>query len=309
MTIKSPLHAISTQQFLDKELLDKLCARAKQFAEMPVPDYPKPLQGLTIASMFFEPSTRTRLSFETAAHNLGAHIITSENAGEFSSTKKGETLEDTVMTINAYADGIIMRHPEIGSAERAAKVSRVTIINAGDGAGDHPTQGLLDLCTIDRAKNSPNGLKVALVGDLLYGRTVHSLLQLLALYDVEFYFVAPDSLQIPTKYLSILKKAGRAYKQFDSWDKIISEVDVLYMTRVQKERFKFIEDYQKVKDSFILTLPVVKKMKSDAIIMHPLPRVNEISTEVDSDPRAMYFEEVRNGLYMRMALLEYLFDN
>lgn len=309
MTKPSTLHAISTQQFLDKALLDKLCSRAKDFAETPVGSYPKPLQGLTIASMFFEPSTRTRLSFETAIQNLGGQIITSENAGEYSSTKKGETLEDTVKTINAYADGIVMRHPEIGSAKRAAQVSRVTIVNAGDGAGDHPTQGLLDVFTIVRAKGSADGLKVAMVGDLLYGRTVHSLLQLLSLYKVEFCFIAPKSLQMPQKYLDILDKAGRTYHLLDSWDSVIGEVDVVYMTRVQKERFKFIEDYQAVKDSFILTLPIAQKMKKDAIIMHPLPRVNEISPDVDDDPRAMYFEEVRNGLYMRMALLEYLFDN
>lgn len=302
-------HAISTTQFLDKGLLDRLCKRAAELAAMPLAEYPKPLEHLTIASIFFEPSTRTRLSFETAIQNLGAHLITVENAGESSSGKKGESLEDTIRVINCYADGIIMRHPEIGSAARAAAVSQVPIINAGDGAGDHPTQGLLDTYTIYKAKKSPNGLKIAFVGDLLFGRTVHSLAQLLSLYKVEFVFISPGSLRMPKEYLADLTRKGIKYTELDSWDKVIGDVDVLYMTRVQKERFKLVEDYMAVKDSFILNLPIVKKMKKDAIIMHPLPRVNEIEPAVDADPRAMYFQEVRNGLYMRMALLEHMFDN
>jgi aspartate carbamoyltransferase catalytic subunit len=305
--VKALKHAISTKQFLNKPLIEKLSVRAKEFSEMPLADYPQTLKRLTIATMFFEPSTRTRLSFETAAQNLGAHIISCENANEFSSTKKGETLEDTILTLNAYADGIVLRHPAVGSARRAAKVSKVPVINAGDGAGDHPTQGLLDIYTIIKAKGTPNGLKIAMVGDLLYGRTLHSLLQLLALYKVEFYFIAPDSLQLPVKYRKILDQAKIPYTLLNKWDGVLRKVDVTYMTRVQKERFKFIEDYQAVKDSFILTMPHVKKKKKDAIIMHPLPRVNEIHPDVDADPRAVYFEQVKNGLYMRMALLEYLF--
>jgi aspartate carbamoyltransferase len=302
-------HAISTKQFLDKKLLDKLCKRAAEMAALPLAEYPKPLEHLTIASVFFEPSTRTRLSFETAIQNLGAHLISVENAGESSSGKKGESLEDTIRTINCYADGIVMRHPEIGSAARAAAVSDVPIINAGDGAGDHPTQGLLDVYTIHKNKKSPDGLKIAFVGDLLNGRTVHSLAQLLSLYKVEFVFISPDSLRMPKEYLSDLDNKGIKYTEVSNWEKVIGEVDVLYMTRIQKERFKLIEDYMAVKDSFVLTLPDVKRMKKDAIVMHPLPRVNEIDPAVDKDPRAKYFDEVRNGLYLRMALLEHLFGN
>ncbi len=300
-------HAISVKQFLDKKLLDDLFSRAHEFSKMPLADYPQPLKHLTLATIFYEPSTRTRLSFETAIQNLGAHLISTENAGQFSSAIKGETLEDSIHTISTYADAIVLRHSEAGAAERAASVSRVPIINAGDGTGEHPTQALLDLYTIKQCMGKIDGLKIALVGDLLNGRTIHSLLQLLAIYEVELHLVAPKSLRLPKKYEDILKKNGIKFTTHDSWDDVIESVDVLYMTRVQKERFKLIEDYMDVKDSFILTLPAVQKMKKDAIIMHPLPRVNEIDTAVDANPRAKYFDQVKNGLYLRMALLDYLF--
>jgi aspartate carbamoyltransferase catalytic subunit len=301
-------HITAVKQLADKKLLDTLMKRAGELQAMPLSEYPKPLQDLTICSIFFEPSTRTRLSFETAIQNLGGHLISVENAGDSSSGKKGESLEDTIRTINCYADGIVMRHPEVGSAERAAKVSDVPFINAGDGAGEHPTQAFLDLYTIHKAKGRIDGLKIGLIGDLLNGRTIHSLSQLFALYNIELFLAAPKSLHMPKHYLDIFDKAGVKYTVQDNWDDILGKVDVLYMTRVQKERFKFIEDYQAVKDSFILTLPLVKTMKKDAIIMHPLPRVNEIDTAVDSDPRAHYFTQVRNGLYARMALLENIFS-
>lgn len=302
-------HIISVKQFLDKKLLDDLFARAAEFSTMPLADYPKPLQHLTLATIFYEPSTRTRLSFETAIQNLGAHLISTENAGQFSSAIKGETLEDSILTISTYADAIVLRHPEAGATEKAAGVSRVPIINAGDGVGEHPTQALLDLYTIKQCKGKLDRLKVALVGDLLNGRTIHSLLQLLAIYDIELHLIAPQSLRLPKEYVALLEKNKAKFTVHDSWDDVIGEVDVLYMTRVQKERFKLIEDYMAVKDSFILTLPDVKKMKKDAIIMHPLPRVNEIDTAVDADPRAKYFEQVKNGLYVRMALLDYIFSS
>ncbi len=300
-------HILSVKQFLDKNLLDDLFARADSFAHMPLAEYPQPLQHLTLATIFYEPSTRTRLSFETAVQNLGAHLISTENAGQFSSAIKGETLEDSILIISTYADAIVLRHPEAGAAKRAASVSRVPIINAGDGAGEHPTQALLDLYTIQQCKSKIDGLKIALVGDLLNGRTIHSLLQLLAIYDVELYLISPASLRLPKKYEDLLNKSGVKFTTHDSWEDIIAEIDVLYMTRVQKERFKLIEDYMAVKDSFVLTLPIAQKMKKDAIIMHPLPRVNEINVAVDSDPRAKYFEQVKNGLYVRMALLDYIF--
>jgi len=298
---------ISVQQFKDKQLLQKLFESAAAMQQMPIGEYPKPLKNLTLATVFYEPSTRTRLSFETALQNLGANLITTENAGEFSSAIKGESIEDTIKVINAYADGIVMRHPEAGAAKRAADVSGVPIFNAGDGAGEHPTQALLDMYTIYRNKGTFDGLKIGLVGDLLYGRTVHSLLPLLSLYDVEIFLISPKALELPDKYLEDLKAAGVPYTPLNDWTTVLDQIDVLYMTRVQKERFKLIEDYQKVKDNFILDMPQVKQMKSDAIILHPLPRVNEITTAVDDDPRAQYFQQVRNGLFLRMALLNYVY--
>lgn len=301
-------HIISITQFTDKKLIETLFARAKQFSEMPNSEYPKPLQHMTVASIFYEPSTRTRLSFETAIQNLGANLITVESA-DASSAKKGETLEDTIKMLNGYAEAVVLRHPEVGSAERAAAVSQVPIINGGDGAGEHPTQALLDGYTIYKNKGKLDGLKVGLVGDLLNGRTIHSLSQLLSLYDVELYCIAPESLQMPEKYIELVEKNGAKVHLLNSWDDVLGELDVLYMTRVQKERFKLVEDYMAIKDSFILDAEVMKKFKDTGIVMHPLPRVNEITTDVDDDPRAMYFEQARNGLYMRMALLEMLFSN
>ncbi len=300
-------HVLSVQQFANKALLDKLFASAAKMQALDPTKYPKILKHLTLATVFYEPSTRTRLSFETAIQNLGGQLITTENAAQFSSAIKGETLEDTIKVINAYADGIVLRHPETGAAKRAAAVSGVPIINAGDGIGEHPTQGLLDTYTVQRAKVKIDGLKIGFAGDLLYGRTLHSALQLLALYDVEFYFLSPQSLGLPEKYLKELDKRDVTYRILHDWGKALTEVDVLYMTRVQKERFKSAGDYQEVKDDFILTPTLVKKMKKDAIILHPLPRVNEIPPEIDDDPRAQYFQQVRNGLFLRMALLESIY--
>jgi len=300
-------HVLSVKQFADKDLLHSLFQSAAKFQALPPERYPNPLQHKTLATIFYEPSTRTRLSFETAIQNLGGKLITTENAGEFSSTMKGESLEDTVRAINAYADGIILRHPETGSAERAAKVSEAPIINAGDGASEHPTQALLDVYSIQRAKGKIDGLKIALVGDLLYGRTVHSLIPLLALYDVEFYLIAPDSLQMPKEYLDQLDRQSVPYTLLDSWQDVIGSIDIIYMTRIQKERFKSDEEYRALKDSFILTMKDVKQMKPDAVILHPLPRVNEIAPAVDDDPRARYFEQVKNGLFLRMALLDRIY--
>jgi aspartate carbamoyltransferase catalytic subunit len=300
-------HVVSVSQFLDKKLLGKLFKQAEHLSRLPLAEYPKPLQHLTLATLFFEPSTRTRLSFETAIQNLGGHLLTVEN-GDFSSAKKGESLEDTIKTVNAYADGIIIRHPEIGSAARAAAVSWVPIINAGDGAGDHPTQALLDLFTIQKSQGKVDGLKIGIVGDLKHSRTQHSLINLLSIYDVELFLISPKSLQLPKEQQDFLKKQNVKFHVADNWDKVIDQLDVMYINRVQKERFKFVEDYMAVKDSFILTMKAVSKMKPTAVIMDPLPRVGEIAEEVDDDPRAIYFEQVKNGLYVRMALLQYLFE-
>lgn len=302
-------HVLSVQQFTDKTLLGELFESASKFQGLKPDEYPELLKHKTLATIFYEPSTRTRLSFETAIQNFGGNRLTTENAGEFSSAMKGESLEDTIRVINAYADGIILRHPEAGSADRAAKVSKVPIINAGDGASEHPTQALLDVYSIHRAKGRIDGLKIALVGDLLYGRTVHSLIPLLSLYKVELYLVAPQNLQMPKEYLDELDKHSIPYTLLDSWKDIIGGVDIVYMTRIQKERFESIEDYEAHKDSFVLTMDDVKQMKPDAIILHPLPRVNEIAPEVDNDPRAQYFEQVKNGLFLRMALLDRIYNS
>lgn len=302
-------HVLSVSQFSDTKLLQELFESAAKMQALPLNEYPKPLRNLTLATIFYEPSTRTRLSFETAIQNLGGQLITTENAGDFSSAIKGESLEDTIKVINAYADGIVLRHPEAGSAQRAADISGVPIFNAGDGVGEHPTQALLDTYSMYRSKNDLNGLKIGLVGDLLNGRTVHSLIPLLSNYQVEFFFISPPSLQLPKKYTDDLDAKDIKYTVLNNWNDVLGEVDVLYMTRVQKERFKLIEEYRAVKDDFILTLPLVQQMKDDAIILHPLPRVNEIATDIDADPRAQYFEQVKNGLFLRMALLNYVYSS
>lgn len=296
-------HVLSVKQFADKKLLGELFDSAARFQNLSPDKYPKPLRHKTVATIFYEASTRTRLSFETAIQNLGGQLITTENAGEFSSAIKGESLEDTTRVINAFADGMVLRHHEAGAAARAAAVSNIPIINAGDGIGEHPTQALLDVYSIQRAKGKIDGLKIALVGDLLYGRTVHSLIPLLTLYDIELYLIAPDNLQLPKKYLREIDK----YTVTDNWQDVIDKVDVLYMTRIQKERFKSQKEYLALKDSFILTPKDVKRMKQDAIILHPLPRVNEIDPAIDTDPRAQYFEQVRNGLFLRMSLLDNIY--
>ncbi|MCA9332387.1 aspartate carbamoyltransferase [Candidatus Saccharibacteria bacterium] len=301
--INSLKEIVTIKQFQDKQLLNEIFTLAKNYKELDPGQYPKSLEGKVVATIFYEPSTRTRLSFEAATLRLGGEIISTENAGQFSSAAKGETLEDSIRTLNGYADAIVLRHPEIGAAERAADVSGVPIINAGDGAGEHPTQALLDLFTIIEAKGKVDGLKIGLVGDLLNGRTIHSLIQLLSVYDVELYCIAPDKLQLPKKYIEQLEKDGIECHLFDEWDGAIDKVDVLYVTRVQKERFDSVKEYDAIKDSFILDAMVMKNAKKDTVVMHPLPRVNEINPDVDNDPRAIYFEQAQNGLFVRMALL------
>lgn len=260
------------------------------------------LKGKILTSLFFEPSTRTRFSFESAMERLGGSVISTTGV-TFSSMAKGETLEDTIKTVERYSDVIVIRHPEEGSAQTAAEASQKPVINAGDGPGEHPTQALLDFYTIKKEKGYIDGLKIAMVGDLKHGRTIHSLLILLLQYkDVEFFLVSPKKLKVPSKYLEILKKRGFKVTETDDMDSIISEVDVLYMTRIQKERFKNKKVYGSLKNSFALTNKNLEKAKKNMIIMHPLPRLGEIAVEVDTDERAKYFDQVENGLYVRMAL-------
>lgn len=261
------------------------------------------LHGEILAALFYEPSTRTRLSFETAMQRLGGSVISAEGL-QFSSMYKGETLEDTIKMVDQYADVVAMRHPESGSADRAAAVSTIPFINAGDGANQHPTQGLLDLLTIRKERGTVEGLTVAFCGDLKFGRTVQSLTYLMALYPANrFIYIAPDALKMPEKTLAFLKEKNIPYVETIDLSAGL-DADVLYMTRVQKERFDDPAEYEKLKDSYILTAKHLKG--KDVTVMHPLPRVNEIGTDVDPLPNAAYFREAGNGVLMRMALLALL---
>ncbi len=292
-------HVIESQQF-DRPLLEKLFELASRLETNPT----RYLKGKIMAALFYEPSTRTRFSFESAMLKLGGSIITTENAREFSSAAKGETLEDTIKIINHYADIIVLRHYEEGAAKRAAEVSKIPVINAGDGTGQHPTQALLDIYTIKREKNKIDNIKIALVGDLKNGRTVRSLSYLLAKFDgVEISFVSPPELTIGEDILEYLRKHEVKYGQFDSLDPVLSQVDVLYQTRIQKERFADRAEANKFDGLLRITKETVAKMKPKAIIMHPLPRVDEITTEVDDLPQAVYFKQAYYGLIVRKALL------
>jgi aspartate carbamoyltransferase catalytic subunit len=305
--MNAPRHFISTAQ-ASPEFLETIFAAADQFKQECVSGkYSEPLKHKILASVFYEPSTRTRFSFESAMLRLGGHNLTSESAGQFSSAVKGETIEDSTAVICGYADTLVMRHPEKGSVAKAAAVATIPVINAGDGAGEHPTQALLDLYTIKEELGRLDNFHIAFVGDLLNSRPIHSQLPLLArLPHVRFSFVSPTELQLPNSYLEPLDKA-RVTSTTDLAS-VMPDADIVYMTRVQKERFSTPEAYEKVKDSYILTPEIIKMLPKDSRIMHPLPRVNEISPEIDHDPRAAYFRQAQNGLYVRMALLAYVMN-
>jgi len=265
----------------------------------------KDMEGKVMASLFYEPSTRTRLSFETAMLRLGGSVITvAESAtNQTSSTAKGETMHDGISVIDGYADVIVIRHPQTGTAKVAADAAKHPVINAGDGAGQHPTQALLDIYTIIKEKGQVEGLKVALVGDLKYGRTVHSLVEFLAIYGCEVILASPDELKMPADIVQSLRDRGMKVTETNNLKDAVVDADVLYVTRVQRERFPNKEDYEKVKDLFIVDEELVKGAKEGMIILHPLPRVNEITVGVDQYPGALYFIQAHNGLYVRMALL------
>lgn len=260
------------------------------------------LQGKVMASLFYEPSTRTSSSFIAAMSRLGGAVIPI-NEVVYSSVTKGESLPDTVRTLESYADVIVLRHPEVGSAAIAAHYCEKPIINAGDGVGEHPTQALLDLFTIEEDHNRVDGLSVAMVGDLKYGRTVHSLTRLLSLYNVKLYFVSPEILRMPPELIEEVKQKGLEYEELEDVSQVIDKADVLYVTRVQKERFTDLAQYDAVKDYYVITPEIMKRAKQTMTVMHPLPRVGEISYAVDADPRASYFRQMKNGMYVRMALL------
>ena len=260
------------------------------------------LKGKILANLFYEPSTRTSSSFTSAMERLGGSVIPI-NEVHYSSVAKGESLPDTIRTLECYADVIVLRHPDVGAAKTAADAARKPIINAGDGIGEHPTQALLDMFTILEELKGVDGLTVTMVGDLKFGRTVHSLSRLLSLYDVKINYVAPDILKMPDEIIQELSAKGVKQTEHTNLDEIVGESDVLYVTRVQRERFKDPAEYDKTKDMFVISAETMARAKDRMVVMHPFPRVNEIKPEVDDDPRAVYFRQMEYGLYVRMALL------
>ena len=288
---------------LTLEEIDQLVKVAEDIIANPV-KYQDACNHKLMAALFFEPSTRTRLSFEAAMHRLGGSVIGFSEAGS-SSTSKGESLSDTVQTVGCYADLIVMRHPKEGAPVVAARRAGVPIINAGDGAHNHPTQTLTDLLTIWRSKGRFHNLTIGLCGDLKFGRTVHSLVAAMARYTgIKFVFIAPEELKFPRYIIEDeLESRGIEYKEVTTMEEVMPELDVLYMTRVQRERFFNEADYIRLKDTYILTPDKLEPAKKDMIVMHPLPRVNEISVSVDDDPRAAYFTQAKNGMFIRMALI------
>ena len=283
--------------------MDRLLDAAERL--LPAAQGQRPLdaaRGKVLATLFFEPSTRTRLSFEAAMLRLGGQVISVAEPGSTSSVK-GETLSDMVRMVASYSDALVLRHPREGAARLAARVSRVPVINGGDGAGQHPTQTLTDLFTIRRAKGTLKDNVVAIAGDLKYGRTVHSLAQALALYGAEMVFVAPEALQVPADMRAGLDRLGAKYRLASTLEEVIAETDVLYMTRIQKERFPDLDEYRKVQGVFRVTTQLVADGKKGIVVLHPLPRVGEIDASVDDTPAAKYFEQAANGVPVRMALL------
>ncbi|MGL5151341.1 MAG: aspartate carbamoyltransferase [Clostridium sp.] len=295
-------HLIDPMDFTLEEL-QEIFQLAKKIIDNPK-DYSKICDGKILATLFYEPSTRTRFSFESAMMKLGGNILGFSEPNS-SSTSKGETLADTIKMVSIYSDIIAMRHPMEGSARVASLYSNVPVINAGDGGHQHPTQTLTDLLTIECLKDGLDGHTIGICGDLRYGRTVHSLIKAMTRYkNVKFILISPKELSIP-EYIKIqfLDKGNVQYKEVESLEEVIEELDILYMTRIQKERFFNEEEYIRLKDSYILDMEKVDRAKSDMIVMHPLPRVNEIHCEVDNDKRAAYFKQAEYGMYVRMALI------
>ena len=284
------------------EELDKLFALARDI-ESNMPKYAHACEGKKLATCFYEPSTRTRLSFEAAMLNLGGSVLGFSDAAS-SSASKGESVADTIRIISCYADICAMRHPKEGAPMVAASVSGIPVINAGDGGHQHPTQTLTDLMTISTLKGRLNQLTIGLCGDLKFGRTVHSLINALVRYDnVRFIFISPDELRVPDYITEMLKEINIPYEEVTQLEEIMPGLDILYMTRVQKERFFNEEDYVRLKDFYVLDKAKLSLAPSDMLVLHPLPRVNEISVDVDDDPRAVYFKQAQYGVYVRMALI------
>ena len=294
-------HIISIND-LSREDLELVLATAAKLKANPQPEL---LKHKVIASCFFEASTRTRLSFETSMHRLGASVVGFSDSANTSLGKKGETLADTISVISTYVDAIVMRHPQEGAARLATEFSGgVPVLNAGDGANQHPTQTLLDLFTIQETQGRLENLNVAMVGDLKYGRTVHSLLMAMRHFNPTFHFIAPDELRMPEEYKIYCREHNIKYVEHtDFTEEIIADADILYMTRVQRERFTDLMEYERVKNVYILRNKMLEHTRPNLRILHPLPRVNEIAYDVDDNPKAYYFQQAQNGLYAREAIL------
>lgn len=300
------LQDILSTKDLDRNEIEKIMGLAQSY--LPVVKEKRMLdvlKGKILAALFYEPSTRTRLSFETAMHRLGGEVLTVAGM-EGSSLTKGETLHDTAKVIENFVDIIAIRHPQIGSAKMVAEAASIPVINAGDGAGEHPTQALLDLFTIKNEQQKLDGLTIAFIGDLKFGRTVHSLLYLLGKYKISFIFVSPESLRMPEEVTSFAKQQGIKYSETSSIEDALKHAQVLYVTRIQKERFEDQEEYEKLKDAYVINRELIERFNQQTMIMHPLPRVNEITTDIDTLPGAAYFRQVQNGVAVRMALLQSL---
>ncbi len=289
---------VSINDFSKDEYI-QILDRAEEFEKKPTQ---KILEGYVVATLFFEPSTRTRLSFESAVNRLGGRVIGFSDSSS-SSTQKGESLRDTILTVGNYSDLIVMRHPREGAARFASEVSKVPIINAGDGANQHPTQCLLDLYSIRKTQGTLNNLNIAFVGDLKYGRTVHSLVMAMCNFNATFHLVSPVELKLPSIVKDSIKSNNLEYHQYTELEDVIPTADIVYMTRIQRERFSDPMEYEKVKNSYILKNKMLANSKPNLKILHPLPRVNEINEDVDSNPKAYYFEQALNGVYVREALM------
>lgn len=300
-------HIIEAQQF-DRDALDELFRLAGEMEKRSRRQ--TVLKNKILITLFYEPSTRTRLSFEAAMIKLGGSVISTENASSFSSAAKGETLEDTIRVLSGYGDVIVIRHNESGAAKKASLVSEIPVINAGDGTGQHPTQSFLDLYTIQKELGQIDGISIAMVGDLANGRTVRSLAYLLAKYKkIKIYFVSPPNVRMRDDIKEYLSRHHVSFEESDNLVEVAKKAEVIYQTRIQKERFSDPEEYEKAKGVYIIDRNIMDVLPKKSIIMHPLPRVNEILTETDSDPRAAYFRQAHNGLFIRMALLSLVLED
>ncbi len=300
------MHILSGKQFADLKLLDKIFAKARELEQADLNGgMPKLLAGKVVATLFYEPSTRTRLSFESSAIKLGAGVISMADP-KTSSASKGESISDAIKVVSGYSDIVVLRHPDNGSAEVASQNSSAPIINAGDGYNEHPTQALYDLYTIQKELGKIDGVKIAFLADMRYQRNIHSLVSMFGVYkNVKLYLIGPKELALPQNYKDQLSATGIDFEELENFDQILSEIDVLYVARVFKERFNDEAEYERLKKSFYVNKDTLAKMKTQSIILHVMPRIFEIDPSVDTDPRSAYFRQAKNGLYIRSALLLY----